>query len=136
MATTSGPYASGPGGDAFWSQGYIAEWEASNALWTVGPGGQPSTLPSLPAGALLASPAARGSSMVIVADDALWLENTAADAPAVQVAGPLFSTLAPQGYYGEVDWQGTFAWSAAGGPRQGSAWVFDDGLFPQDVQLP
>lgn len=39
---------------------------------------------------------------------------------AVRIAHPLFSTDAPSGYYGEVDWPGMFAWSRGVGPSGGS----------------
>jgi hypothetical protein len=52
--------------------------------------------------------------MLVVADDQLWLVNPdGTGTPTVRVAGPLYSTAGPSGYYGEVDWAGTFAWSAA-----------------------
>ena len=55
-----------------------------------------------------------------MADDALWLADTASSSPAVRIAGPLYSTAGPSGYYGEVDWFDTFAWSEAAGIPQGS----------------
>jgi hypothetical protein len=73
---------------------------------------------SAPAGSLLAVPSAQGNAMVVVAEDDLWLINSDG-APATRVAGPLYSTIGPSGFYGEVDWAGTFAWSLGAGPRQG-----------------
>jgi hypothetical protein len=125
VASTSGPF--GPSGQAFWSAGWMAQWNSTNWLGASALGGPPVPVTAAPAGALLASPAARGDSMVMVANDALWLA-TAAGIPAVRVAGPLYSTVGPNGYYGEVDWAGTFAWSAATGPRQGSTDLLGEGL--------
>ena len=114
----------------------IAQWDSTNALWSLVLGGQPSPLPSLPPGALLVDPASQGSTMVVVADNALWLANIATAAPATRVAGPLYSTPDPDGFYGEVDWAGTFAWSNASGPRLGSQQLTDSGLYAPDPQLP
>ena len=91
---------------------------------------------STPAGVLLAVSAEDGSSMVVVADNALWLADPLTDAPAVRVAGPLYSTMDPSGYYGEVDWGATFAWSDAVGLRQGSAQLLDEDLDLPEAQLP
>jgi hypothetical protein len=133
-ASASGPF--GPGGDAYYSPGWMAQWDATNSLWTTFIGAGPEHLASAPGGALLAAPAANGSSMVVVADDALWLVDTATGAPAVRVAGPLYSTVGPSGYYGEVDWSGSFSWSQATALRQESGQLLDESLFPGDAQLP
>jgi hypothetical protein len=113
----------------------MAQWNGTNALWAMVPGEPPSPMTSTPAGSLLAVPNARGSTVVVVADDDLWLTN-ANGALAVRVAGPLYSTIGPSGFYGEVDWAGTFAWSAASGLRTGSQRMTDLGLYPPDPQLP
>ncbi len=134
VASASGPF--GANGEANYSSGWMAQWDSTNALWSLVLGGQPSPLASTPAGALLAVPASQGSTMVVVADDALWLANIATGAPATRVAGPLYSTAGPVGFYGEVDWAGTFAWSAASGLRLGSQRLTDSGLYPPDPQLP
>jgi hypothetical protein len=89
---------------------------------------------SVPTGALLAAPNAHGNTMVVVADDALWLTNTTVGAP-VRVAGPLYSTIGPSGFYGEVDWASTFDWSATTGLRQGSTLLDEFPSFVDD-QLP
>ncbi len=120
----------------YYSSGSMAQWDSTNALWTSGLGGPPTRFASAPVGALLAVPTSQGTTMIVVADDALWLGNTATGAPATRVAGPLYSTVGPAGFYGEVDWAGTFAWSAASGPRLGSELLTDSGLFPPDPQLP
>ncbi len=123
-------------GGAYYSSGSMANWDSTNALWSLVLGGEPRPLASTPAGALLAVPASQGSTMVVVADDALWLANIATGAPATRVAGPLYSTVSPVGFYGEVDWAGTFAWSAASGRRSGSQRLTDSGLYPPELQLP
>jgi WD40-like Beta Propeller Repeat len=114
----------------------MAQWNSTNALWSLLLGGQSSPLLSTPAGALLADPASRGSTMVVVADNALWLADIGTAVPATRVAGPLYSTADPDGFYGEVDWTGTFAWSAASGLRLGSQQLTDSGLYAPDPQLP
>jgi hypothetical protein len=97
----------------------MARWNATNALWGLkGDSVVPRPLAEAPAGALLALPDASGASLVAVAGDALWLMGSGA--PPVRVAGPLYSVADPSGYYGEVDWAGTFAWSSGTGVRQGS----------------
>jgi len=136
FAVGSASGAFGPEGDASYTPGYMARWNGTNELSMLVPDGQPSQLAAAPAGALLAVPADRGDSMVIVAADALWLLDPATGGPAVRVAGPLFSTLGPSGFYGEVDWSSTFAWSDAGGIRQGSAQLLGEGLELSEPQLP
>ena len=120
----------------YYSSGSMAQWDSTNALWSSGLGGPPTPLASTPVGALLAVPTSQGTTMIVVADDALWLANAATGAPATRVAGPLYSTVGPAGFYGEVNWAGTFAWSAASGLRLGSQMLTDSGLFPPDPQLP
>jgi hypothetical protein len=111
-ASASGPF--GPTGGAFWTPGWMAQWNATNRLLADVPGTPPTAVAPAPAGSLLATPAAHGPSMLVVADDQLWLVNPdGTGTPTVRVAGPLYSTAGPSGYYGEVDWAGTFAWSAA-----------------------
>jgi hypothetical protein len=113
----------------------MAQWDTTNKLWTMIPGGQPSALAAAPAGALLAAPSSQGGAVVLVKDDALWLA-AAAGTPAVAVAGPLYSTAAPSGYYGEVDWACTFSWSLATGARQGSAQLLGEALADPEAEAP
>ncbi len=134
VASATGPF--GPNGEAYYSSGWMAQWNATSALWTTVPGGRPNPLSLSPAGALLAVPAKEGSTMVVVADDALWLADPRSGAPAVRVAGPLYSTMDPSGYYGEVDWSGTFAWSDAVGLGQESTQLLDEDLDLPEAQLP
>jgi hypothetical protein len=121
-------------GTADFSPGSMAQWNASNALWAMIPGEAPSPMTSTPAGSLLAVPNAHGSTMVVVADDDLWLTN-ANYAQAVRVAGPLYSTIGPSGFYGEVDWASTLAWSTAAGLRRGST-LLDEIPSLSDEELP
>jgi hypothetical protein len=72
--------------------------------------------------------------MVVGANDDLWLTN-ASGASAVRVAGPLYSTIGPSGFYGEVDWASTFAWSTGAGLRQGSTQL-DELPSLSDEELP
>lgn len=136
-ASASGPFGTGAGAaSAGWSSGDMAEWDATNRLWALPPGGTAAPLAQAGNGALLGVPAASGDGLVVVRDDALWLTSLGSTGPAVQVAGPLYSNAAPSGYYGEVDWAGTFAWSSAGGPRGGSAELVDEGYDPPTFESP
>jgi hypothetical protein len=118
-----------------YSAANMGEWDGTNTLWALPPGGQPSRVGAAPVGTVLAAPAAEGTAEVEVADNELWLVDTTGDA-AVQIAGPLYSVANPAGYYGEVNWAGTFAWSEARGPRQGSAQKFDISISGPEAQLP
>ena len=132
VASAAGPF--GNPGTADFSSGWMAQWDATNALWSVLPGEAPSPMTSAPARSVLAVPSAQGDAMVVVADDALWLTDTNG-APSTRVAGPLYSTVAPSGFYGAVDWRGTFAWSAAAGPRQGPT-LLDELVNLSNQELP
>lgn len=136
VASAVGPF--GPDGTADYSPAWMARWDATSRLWTEPPGGTPHPLAGAGPGALLAVPAAAGTSTVLVRDDALWLLDPAAraDTVAVAVAGPLFSVPAPSGYYGQVPWRGTFAWSEAAGPRSRSARPLDAVLGLPGAPLP
>ena len=125
-ASTSTPF--GTQGSADWTEGYMAEWNATNTMWGRSRSGAIGQLAGAPAGALLASPAQAGSAVLYVADDALWLGDPTSATEAVEVAGPLYSDAAPSGYYGEVDWSGTFAWAQAPLPQLLSTRLIDESL--------
>jgi hypothetical protein len=131
VASASGPFSTT--GSAGFSSGWMAQWNATNALWAMVPGEPSSPIASAPPGSVLAVPSAQGTTMVVVADDDLWLANTDG-APATRVAGPLYSTVGPSGFYGEVDWGGAFSWSAGAGLRQGPT-LLDElaGLSEQEL---
>jgi hypothetical protein len=133
VASASPPF--GPAAGMDYSAANMAEWDGTNTLWALPPGGQPSRVGAAPVGTVLAAPAAEGTAEVEVAHNGLWLVDTTGDA-AVQIAGPLYSVANPAGYYGEVNWAGTFAWSEARGPRQGSAQKFDISISGPEAQLP
>ena len=71
-----------------------------------------------------------------MADDELWLADTSSLAPAVMAAGPLYSSVAPNGYYGEVDWSASFSWSLAPVARQVSAQLIGEVLAPSGTVIP
>ncbi len=133
-ASTSTPF--GSEGDAFWSPGYLAEWDATNTEWGLTSTGTQGRLASAPSGSVLAVPAAVGTSVLYVADDELWLADTSSTAPAVMAAGPLYSSAAPNGYYGEVDWSASFSWSLAPVARQVSAQLLGEVLAPAGTITP
>jgi len=113
----------------------MARWEATNTLWTLVAGGQPKRLASAPTGAMLAAPGERGNALIVVASDSLWIIDPDTNT-SVRVAGPLYSTTGPSGYYGEVDWKGTFSWSLASGIRQGTAQLLGQALAGPESQVP
>jgi len=134
-ASTSPPF--GSEGDADWSPGYLAQWDATNTLWDLASGGAEGRLTSAPAGTVLAAPATASSSVLYVADDALWLADTSTSSPAVKVASPLYSVEAPSGYYGQVEWSATFAWSLAPEARQQvSAQILGEALTLPGTETP
>jgi hypothetical protein len=133
VASAAGPFA--PLGTAYYSPGWMAQWNATNVLMSVDAAGQSAPVSSAPPGALYSVPSNEGASLLVVADDALWLANPVG-APATEVAGPLYSTAGPAGYYGEVDWKGTFAWSEGAGVRQGSTELLGQSLGGETAQLP
>ena len=133
-ASTSAPF--GSEGNAFWSSGYLAQWNATNTEWGLTPTGTQGRLAGAPPGTVLALPAAAGSSVLYVADDELWLADTSSLAPAVMAAGPLYSSVAPNGYYGEVDWSASFSWSLAPVARQVSAQLIGEVLAPSGTVIP
>ena len=128
-AAAGGPLGAGPGNPSYGATA-MAAWDSTFRLWrvpsaSVNNGAAPAA--SQP-GSILASSGSPGNDLLVVRDDALWIQSGsgASGGPAspVRVAGPLFSAAAPAGYYGEVDWAATFAWSRAPGPR----WGTDDAL--------
>jgi len=122
VASDTGPF--GPNGTGDYSPGWMAQWNATNVLWSMADA-TPTPLASMPNGALLGEVNAQGKSMVFLADDAIWLTDLSGGMPAVRVTGPLYSEVAPSGFYGEVDWSSRFAWSDAVGLREGSSQEVD-----------
>lgn len=112
-ATASGPY--GPSGTADYSTASVARWDATGALWQWPLPQQPTTpdspLPAAGTGVVAAQPAVTGTLAMVVRNDALWLFDTTGTAPPLRIAGPLYTPDPPSGYYGEVDWAASFAWS-------------------------
>ena len=132
-ADAGGPLGTGPGFPAYGTSA-MARWDRSFQAWTAPtPGGRAGTvtLAASEPGSILARAGSPGTALLVVRDDALWIQplststststSTSAPTSPVEVAGPLFSPAVPTGYYGEVDWDATFAWSEAPGPRGGTA---------------
>jgi hypothetical protein len=128
--------AVGPPGDLVgpWDPTTMARWDATNVLWAWPASGSARPVRSVPTGAVLCVPADRSGAALVVARDDLWLVEPATSSRPTRVAGPLFSTIGPTGYYGEVDWAGTFAWSGAPGPRSGQ--VVHEILAGPNPELP
>ncbi len=110
-ASASGPF--GRDGPADFGPGWMAEWDATNRLTLSGAQGS-TTLSAAGGGVVDAVWDDTGQGLLLVRDDALWWEPSSSSAP-VRVAGPLYSTAAPSGYYGQVAWPSMFAWHSAGG---------------------
>lgn len=104
--TATGPFASD--GLAFYSEGWIARWTATNELWTQAPG-HPAQRASATPGIVAVQWDRSGSDVLTVRDDSLWL-GPVGTASSARVAGPLFASAAPSGYYGQVDWTTQFSW--------------------------
>ena len=125
-ASASAPYGSAGGSFA---PAAMAAWDATASVSLFRPSGTSELAVAAPswestpdtaagAGTVLAQPAAHGTALLEVHDDSLWLQSSPT-APSVRIAGPLAQPADPGGYYGELDWQTTFAWSEAAGPRGG-----------------
>lgn len=92
---------------------HIAGWYAKHNLWLLSPGSSAPTEISGTAGAADPVWSTRGTGIVFVRDQALWLIATSGAVP-VEVASPLdLPPMSSSGTYlfGYVDWAGQFAWS-------------------------
>lgn len=112
--TASASGAFGPSGGAFYSGGWMAQWNGTYQLQTLN-GGTSSVLTGAGPGVVAVTWSAKGTDLIEVRDDAVWLVGPGA-AAAVRIAGPIFPEVAPSGYYGLVDWPGMLAWSAQAPP--------------------
>lgn len=97
--------------DAYYP-GSMAHQDATSALWYLAPGAVTAQPLTQAGNAVVADQVgATGDAMLVVRDDALWLTSLTSSSPATRIATPLYSSAGPSGYYAEVDWIGTFAWS-------------------------
>ena len=103
-ASASGPF--GADGRAYFSEGWLAEWDMTHALFVSGSEGTSQLTTAGPG--VLAAQWGPGD-ILTVKDDYLWFAESGDSTP-TRIAGPLSSTVAPAGYYGEVDWLSMFAW--------------------------
>ncbi|MGA2520421.1 MAG: hypothetical protein ABSG81_06340 [Acidimicrobiales bacterium] len=115
VASASGPFAKD--GPADFSPGWMAQWDATNRLDLSGSQG-PTSLSAAGSGVVDVVWNDAGTGLLLVRDDALWWEPSSSSAPA-RVAGPLYSTAAPSGYYGQVAWPSMFAWYSGAGASAG-----------------
>ena len=115
----------------------IAQQDATSRLYLLAPGAKAARLVvQAGAGVVAAQVGGTGGALLIVRRNGLWLASLSSSTPAVRIAHPLFSTAAPSGYYGEVDWPGTFAWSrgvgsSGGGGSAGAFGVSMSGPSPE-----
>lgn len=115
-ATASEP----PGVVARFTSGTIAHQDATGELWNLAPrADRAQPLAQAGSGIVADQVGTTGEAVLVVRDDALWLFSLTSKTPAVQVATPLYSSIGPSGYYGQVDWSGTFAWSSGVGGSGG-----------------
>jgi len=104
-ASDTGPFS--PVGDAVFSDGWLGRWDETARLYVAtAQGAVP--VPGTGNGVVDAVDGGNAG-LVVVRDDALWL--VASGRGAARVAGPLFASASPGGYYGQVDWPSMFAWS-------------------------
>jgi hypothetical protein len=103
-ASASGPFKNGI---AYFSEAWLNEWDQTRSLVGVAPPGGRQM--SLRHGVDAAQWARDGRFLLLAQDDYLSV-GPANGRGQVRVAGPLFDTVAPSGYYGQVPWQSTFAW--------------------------
>lgn len=92
----------------------MAQWNGTHQLQTLN-GTTSSVLTGAGPGVVAVTWSAKGTDLIEVRDDAVWLVGPGA-AAAVRIAGPIFPEVAPSGYYGLVDWPGMLAWSAQAPP--------------------
>ena len=104
--SAGGPF--GPDDLAFYSEGWLARWNATNELWLEAPD-HPARRASATPGIVAVQWSRTGTDVLTVRDDFLWLGPASSSTPA-RVAGPLFASTAPSGYYGQVDWTSQFSW--------------------------
>lgn len=131
--------AAAPGGLRGYGPGSIAHEEATSELDYLAPGATvPRPLSQSRTSVVAAQIGTTGAAVLVVRRDSLWLEPLVSSNKAVKIARPLYSSVEPTGYYGEVDWMGTFAWSdgvgASGGG--GSSSAFYDSLSGPSPDLP
>jgi TolB protein len=108
VASASGPFS--PDGGAYFSDGWLAEWDSTHALFVSAPGG---LTPLSAQGTGIVADEWGVGGVLSVRHDSLWFGGSGGSLPAL-IAGPLFSTVAPTGYYGQVDWSSMFAWHNPG----------------------
>jgi hypothetical protein len=90
----------------------VAGWYVTHTQWTLRtPSHVAHQIPGTK-GATAPVWSSDGTSLVYEAGDALWLVPALSGKP-VKVASPLFPVISWPTYYGQVDWTGQFAWSAA-----------------------
>ena len=106
-AAASDPF--GADGRAYFSQGWMAEWDMTHALFVSGSEGS-SQLTDAGTGVVAAQWGP--GDVLTVTGDYLWLAASGDSTP-TRIAGPLSSTVAPTGYYGEVNWDSMFAWHSS-----------------------
>lgn len=131
--------AAAPGGLSGYSPSSIAKQESTSRLYYLAPGSHAARPQVSPGKSIVAAQvAATGKGVLIVRRNGLWLASLTSSSRPVRIAAPLYSAAAPSGYYGEVDWTGTFAWSKGigGSGGGGSSTAFYDSLSGPSPELP
>jgi hypothetical protein len=85
----------------------MEQWNATHELFT-SHAGAITQLGSVGSGVVDVQWSRDSRSILSVQGDYLFIGP--ASGQSTRIAGPLFDTLAPPGYYGQVGWDTTFAW--------------------------
>ena len=101
-ASDTAPFTNGL---AYFTPGWMAAWFATHHFNVLGPTGVDRLQEG---GVVLAAKDVNARGTLGIQDD--YVVFGPVGGPAAQIAGPLFNTVAPTGYYGQIDWNSTFAW--------------------------
>ena len=108
-ASDTGPFADTGDADPF-AEGWMEEWDSTSQLVIAGPQSAIAVASAGP-GVVAAQWSSNGTDLLLVKNDYLWIGSLTASP--IQVAGPLYNTVAPSGYYGQVAWTSNFAWHSS-----------------------
>jgi dipeptidyl aminopeptidase/acylaminoacyl peptidase len=116
LASASGAFSDE--GRAFYSPGWVAQWQGTHRAWALRPDTTVPRAASPSLGKVLTfDAAAKSDALLFVRDDSIYLLPHPGVVP-IRVAGPLLANPAPSGYYGLMDWAALFSWSDANEPSE------------------